>query len=91
MIKSATGAVQTALGAILPTLTDRTNSVTVPTVPVIETGSVIDLEYRADHPRKIYNAKIVDLDDKGVMIFAPTTHDHQWFPYTSIIRMIPKG
>ena len=64
---------------------------TVPTVPVIETGSVIDLEYRADHPRKIYNAKIVDLDDKGVMIFAPTTHDHQWFPYTSIIRMIPKG
>lgn len=64
---------------------------TVPTVPVIETGSVIDLEYRADHPRKIYNAKIIDLDDKGVMIFVPATYDHQWFPFTSIIRMIPRA
>jgi hypothetical protein len=63
--------------------------VTEPTVPVIETGSVVDLEYMADHPRKIYRAKIVDLDDKGVMIFALTTHDHQWFPYSTIIRMIP--
>lgn len=58
----------------------------------IETGSIVDLQYRAaTDARYLYRVKIVDLDDKGVMIFAPQTNDHQWFPYTTIIRMIVKA
>jgi hypothetical protein len=54
----------------------------------IETGSVVDLQYVAEHVRTLYRVKIVDLDDKGMMIFSPATNETQWFPYTSIVRMI---